>query len=281
MRAGPPRDAGFVFTDPDATAARRHELAAYYDKAVLRAEGFVCASEGTCRGSVAHKPDVGFYEGQLPYLGDRYDTADASGAQMRVLVVPMEVGRDWQQTDMDYFAEAIRWRASQRFSERNNHMRGVTFALRLAFGLGIGDDRAGEYLDTPDGAVHLFDTYAMVNAGLCSAITIGTTNSRQSTVMRRNCSRHLKAAVRVLQPTLVISQGSAVGKHLAGVFTVKNRHTRTVATSQSGGHTFTWVNLTHPTAWAPLSWSRLTHPYLHEVVQPSITLARRIVLAGT
>lgn len=284
----PPHDGVFALTDPGRTAARRRELGTYYDRAVLSADGFVCTSLGRCRGSVSHKPDVGFYEGQLPYLGDHYDTAVDDGALMRVLVVPMEVagGEDWVHTGMEHFGDVIRWRASQRFSERNNHMRGVTFALRLAFGLGVGDDRAGEYLDTPNGSVHVFEAYAMVNAVLCSALALKangepTSSSRQNAVMRRSCSRHLKAAVRILAPTLVISQGSAVGSHLADLFTVRQRRSPTVASCAWAGHTFMWVDLTHPTAWAPRSWSWLSHPYLHEVVEPSITLARSLVLATT
>ncbi len=271
------QDRVFALTDPETTAARRRELAAYYQRSVL-GDGFVCASAAPCRASVA-KPGIGFYEGQLPYLGEHYDTAIGDGALMRVLVVPMEVGRDWVHTGMDHFTEAIRGRASQRFSERNNHMRGVTFALRLAFGLGVGDDREGEYLDTPDGPVHVFEAYSMVNAVLCSAVTLGTTSSRQSQVMRRNCSRHLTAAVRILAPTLVISQGRAVGDHLAELFNVHRRHSSTVANCGLEGHSFEWVDLPHPTARAPLSWSWRTHPYLHDVVAPSITLARQLVLA--
>jgi hypothetical protein len=276
MVADTPGHENLVLTSPGDTAARRHELAAYYDKAVLSRAGFVCASEATCRGSVEHKPGVGFFEGQLPYLGGHYDTTLPGGATMRVLVVPMETGREWQQTGMDDFTAVIRRRASERFSERNNHMRGVTFALRLAFGLGLGDDRAGEYLSTPDGALHVFDAYAMVNATLCSAIKVGTTDSRQSAVMRQKCARHLKAAVRLLEPTMLISQGVEVGKHLAGVFTVRARRTPTVASCRLLGHEFIWVDLAHPTARAPQSWSWLTHPYLHEVVEPSITLARQL-----
>lgn len=267
-------------TDPVATETRRKDLVAYYGRTVLSADrDFICSSASRCRTS-ASKPGVGFYEGQLPYLGQHYDTA-VDGVSQRVLVVPMEVGRDWQRTTMDDFSQAIRTRASQRFADRNNHMRGVTLALRLAFGLGLGDDRAGEFLNTPDGTrIHVLDAFAMVNVVLCSALKLKptgepSTTSRQTASMRQSCFQHLRSAVEILQPTLLISQGGGVGNHLARAFTVTRWRTDTVALCRVANHSFTWARLSHPTAWAPNSWSWLSHPYLRDVVEPSIAAARK------
>lgn len=270
-----------TISDPDATQRRRDELAAYYERAVLSPDPeFICASASKCIASAA-KPGVGYYEGALPYLGRHYDM-ELDGASARVLVVPMEVGGEWRRKTMDDFTSAMQLRINQRFSQRNNHMRGVTLAVRLALGLELGDDRSGEFLQTPDGPVHVLDAYAMFNVVMCSALQLNpatgepTTTSRQTHTMRRSCFRHLRRAIEVLEPTILISQGTAVGKHLGESFTSIRWHSDTVARCTLTGHSYTWVKLAHPTARAPLSWSWLSHPYLHDVVEPSIALAREL-----
>jgi len=261
-----------MITDPSATLTRRHQLLAYYDRAVLGSNGFVCTSHARCAGSVA-RPGIGFSEGQLSYLGEHYDTR-VNGTPLRVAIVPMEFGAAEKHVTMDRFAEVI---AERRDGRRNPHMRGVAFALRLAFGLGLGDDRGGEYLTTPGGRVHMFDAYAMVNSVLCAAAKLGTNESRQSATMRTECSRHLTAALRILAPTLVISQGALLSLPLSRLFTIEQSVSDVVSRCSLDIHRFVWVNLHHPTR----HWDSLKRPYLRNVVEPSITHARHLVLGST
>lgn len=266
-----------VVTDPAATAARRAALAAYYEHAVLTSEReFMCSSAAQCIAS-AVRPTTDFNEGQLPHVGPHYDTT-LEGRPWRVLVVGMETREAYYRREpMEQFTARVR----DRIHDRNPHMRGVAFALQLAFGLPPSKDRADEFLATQGGPLHVFEAYAMHNATLCAALKLDprtgrqTSKSAQTDTMRRNCFRHLARAIDILEPTLVISQGADVGQHLGSVFTGLRWHSDTVATARAGDHQFTWVRLAHPSAHGPLRWAWLS-PYLYEVVAPSIELAREL-----
>jgi len=68
-------------------------------------------------------------------------------------------------------------------------MKGVTLALQLAFEVPAGDPDA-EHLHFTDGtSAHLFESYAMANMLLCSAVTrAGGQAGRSTAVMHKNCA---------------------------------------------------------------------------------------------
>lgn len=257
-------------TDAQATRRRLAALHAYYSAAVLDGDRFVCSSAAACETSAA-KPGVGFYEAQGSAVGPWYDVWE-DGVPTRVLVVPMETGRPRTRVSVEERTAEVQVLAQRRWRQWNPHMRGVGLALRLAFGRGLGEDEDGLHLPTPDGPIHLLDAYAMANLLLCSAVQLGTVNSRSTPVMRRNCSRHLAATIDVLEPTLVISQGATVSAPVGSVVNVTDRHSERVATCLVNGRPFVWVDLHHPTRL----WSSLGHAYLHEVVAPAITTGRAV-----
>lgn len=267
-------------TDPSATGARRSALAAYYEQEVLDHErDFVCSSFDGCRTSAARSRSA-YNEGQLPHVGEHYD-ATIDGHPSRVMIVPMETwAPDYRRQPMASFTAAVHRHAANPRG-RNPHMRGVMFALQLTFGLPASTARADEYLSTPDGPVHLYDTYVHHNATLCAALKTDatgkpTTKSAQTSIMRRNCFRHLATAIEILEPTLVIAQGATVGNALVRTFSIEQWHTETVARCTVRGHRFTWVKLPHPSAHPPQRWASLKNSFLHEVVAPSIGLARKL-----
>jgi len=98
----------------------------------------------------------------LSYVGDRY-AAEVGGRPLRVLVASMQVGDAEAPVTMSRRRDQVRSRIAEVPAQRNAHMRGVTYALQLLFGLEPGVD--GEHLD--DGA-HVLDAYAMANSTLCS-----------------------------------------------------------------------------------------------------------------
>jgi hypothetical protein len=255
-----------------ATADRRTRLTEYLTRSVLDGEEFVCRNAPVCKHS-ACQPGVSYYEGQLSYLGAGYDVVD-HGRPLRVLVVPMEVGRPPEHVTMELRDKQVQMRIPQLFKQRNPHMRGVTLALRLAFGLPLGDDRAGEFLDTPDGRVHVLDAYAMANLLLCSAVAEGKTTSRATPAMRRNCAAHLAATIEILQPTLVISQGKTLVEPLMTLFEQQRQHAEHVWRASVRGASFVWVPLHHPTH----NWDWLGRPYLKTTVVPAIETARSLAL---
>jgi hypothetical protein len=88
--------------------------------------------------------------------------------------------------------------------------------------------------------------------------------------MRANCARHLVETVKILQPTLVISQGQGLDKTLRASLGITAAVNPNLADCTLQGNRFTWVSLHHPTR----NWSALSHPYLREVVIPTINQAR-------
>ena len=99
---------------------------------------------------------------------------------------------------------------------------------------------------------HLFECYAMANSTLWSAVaTAGGRAGLGTAVMRKNCTRHLQAAIDILQPTLVISQGSGLVETLRGSFVVAHPMSTNLgtnlATCDLHGNQFIWAALRHPT----------------------------------
>ena len=95
-------------------------------------------------------------------------------------------------------------------------------------------------------------------------------------MLRGSCSRHMRATIRILQPTLVISQGVGLDETLRASLGVTNPITEHLATCDLGGNRFVWVSLRHPTR----NWSSVNQPYLKTVVVPAIAQGREIALAG-
>jgi hypothetical protein len=89
-----------------------------------------------------------------------------------------------------------------------------------------------------------------------------------TTVMRKNCARHLQAAIGILQPTLVISQGSGLVETLRGSFGVTHPMSTNLGTSLArcdlDGNQFIWAALRHPTR----NCSTINQPYFRDTVVP-------------
>ena len=271
---------GFVVvTDPDATARRAELLSEYMRERVLDGEVFKCATHPSCRRSAHAKPGVTLFEGQLSHLGSHYDTA-IEGRPFRVLIVPMDMGYEQAHISLIERQAQVRRLVGGAWSDRNPHMKGVVLALRLAFGLPLGIDSKGEWLETENGRIHLLDVYAMANLTLCSAIVPrqemrnSGTSSCTTTTMRQNCVRHLVRTISILQPTLVIGQGASVRDTLREKLDTERRVTDLVSIASVAGARFVWVPLKHPTR----NWFSLQSRYLHDVVVPSLSLARDVAL---
>lgn len=265
--------------DRVASAARTAALQRYLATHVLDSDGaFICSSAHSCKTSAQRRPDTAFLEAQGHSVGPAYDLVTETGRPFRVLVIPMEVGGsnpDNHHRTLSQRTDDILGAGRKPFRARNPHMKGVTFALRLAFGLPV-DDEDAEYLQFADGtAAQLFSCFAMANLLMCSAVATGTMSSRSTSVMRANCSRHMLATIESLQPTLVISQGAGLDKPLRTAFDVTRVHTPNLSECEVGGNRFVWASLHHPTR----NWSALTHPYLHSTVIPTIEQARTRALA--
>jgi hypothetical protein len=92
--------------------------------------------------------------------------------------------------------------------------------------------------------------------------------------MWHNCLRHLVRTIEILQPTLIIGQGASVRDTLRDRLDTERRVDEFVSIASLAGVRFVWVPLKHPTR----NWFSLQSPYLHEVVVPSLSLARQVAL---
>lgn len=258
-------------TDPAASQKFREDLASNVAHQILGPKGeFACRFGPACRSSVRAN---GFAAGQLSYVGDHY-SATQDELPVRILVVSMQVGDDEAPVTLARRREQVRTRIPESFGQRNQHMMGVTTALRLLFGGAPGADREGEFLATPDGPVHVLDAYAMANSVLCSNRPGGGREGSPSTTMLRNCSGYLAETVRALQPTIVHSQGrgqsgsthQAVEKVASRVRWIDEH----VAEADIGGVPVIWCSLRHPAR----NWAQLGRRYLSETAVPALRLAR-------
>lgn len=258
-------------TDLQASQKLRDELARTVASQVLGPDGqFTCRFGSACQSSVKAN---GFAAGQLSYVGDHY-SATQEALPVRVLVVSMQVGDDEAPVTLTRRREQVRTRIPEAFGQRNQHMMGVTTALRVLFGGEPGADRDGEFLTTPGGPVHVLDAYAMANSVLCSNRPGGGREGSPTTTMLRNCSGHLTETVRALQPTIVHSQGRGQsGSTHQAVERVARRVSwidEYVAEAEIGGMPVVWCSLRHPAR----NWAQLGRQYLWETAVPALRLAR-------
>ncbi len=277
-------------SDAAATRARIARLHAYMERHVLRGERFCCRHGPECSGSVA-SPGVIFSPGQLSHVGHRYDLSLA-GAPLRVMVVGQEYGfaqipgrrgADQSRVSLEERYRMVhdvaglrrRYYRDGAVQGRNPHMRGTTSALRVLFGTGLGSNPEGEFVRTTEGdSFYVFDAFALVNVLLCSAHTEGSSAGRSSTTMRRNCLEHFAATVRILEPTIVVLQGTGVQRWLRPIIRPHAEVTRYLARAGLAGHGTIVCRFSHPAARGALRWGdRLDAPYLLGVVEPTLRRA--------
>lgn len=263
--------------DSAKTMERTSQLTSYMDSHVLGPTGFCCSSGDACMSSAkAQKQSIDFAAGQLSYLGRFYDIEEDS-VPLRILVIGMETGRTDGAVTLPMRSGQILESAARWPKARNPHMIGVTHALQTLHGREITADAAGEFLNvegSSDG-VHIFDAYAMANVRLCTSVKAGTTTSRPTSTMTKNCIRHLRETIRILEPTVCVVQGMAISKALRPVMTSRVQVTPHLAEATIGDTHTLMTEFSHPTAWADQNWGRWSNmPYLQCVVIPTLTDVR-------
>ncbi|MGB2567116.1 hypothetical protein ACPFP2_01495 [Micromonospora citrea] len=273
-------------SDTVATTRRIQRLRQYMAQNVLAPSGqCICRKLGSCRQSVlpsrrtASGARAAFAAGQLSHVGHHYDLL-VDGRPMRILVIAMETGRSREGVTLEERHAEVMHSAGLPFTGRNPHMQGVTSALRTAVGRRPGADREGEHLPVHGlrKAVHLFDAFAMANMRLCSATDPGTTRSRGNATMSRNCSPHMAATIKLLEPTLCIVQGAAVHSALATLMTHRRQLGPRLEQVRIAGVDTLVADFTHPSAWGRHRWAGLTTvPYLYDTVVPTLTEAHRLM----
>lgn len=281
-------DAHAFEADAARTACRTAALASYFESNVATAGAFICPSAVPCKCS--HDGD--FYPAQLHHVGKHYDLV-RGGKALRIVVVGQEYGHAPAFVSLTARSEMVvgnsgdrcRFKADGRLPARNPHMRGCTSLLRLIFGVGLGADREGEFLSIDGEPVHIFECFALVNFLLCSAVPtpavavvakrLAGKPGRSTRIMQTNCATHFRAALEILEPTLVIAQGYGVREWMARAYGLPARRPHDgVEQVQIGGAVTTLLSFSHPSAHGALNWGvNERTSYLLNTVAPRIERA--------
>jgi hypothetical protein len=266
-----------IESDPLSTQARYERLEGYAHRHILGEGGFCCAREDSCRGSV--RPELVYAAGQLSHVGRHYDISVA-GRPLRILVLGMDTGRADSGVTMATRREQVYERIPEPFTRRNPHMRGTTLALRALLGSEDWPTRAGEYFEFHGEPVHVLDGYAMANLRLCSAIDAGSTRSRGTPVMGRNCLPQLRATIAILEPTVIVIQGLNVRREADALI----RRVRALSTelelAEVADMPVVLASFMHPSYPGPTgNWSWPTSPYFVDRVLPALRRAQELALS--
>ena len=266
------------------TRARRDALAVYLSDHVLDGQHFLCSHKKECEASQAGV----FYEGQLHHLGRHYDLT-YDGIPHRVVVVGQEFGHPPPRVSLEEryamlmeSALTCRFFAEPDRPPRNPHMRGTTSALRLLHGRQPGHLHDDEFLRIEDiGRVHLFDTFALVNFLLCSAVKPESRTGISTATMKANCAEHFREALMILAPTVLVVQGIGFWPLVRATLDCVRQITPTHFEASLSGSAITIAAFSHPSAAFPKNWGANDKtPYLRQVVQPTLDAIWHDAFAG-
>lgn len=272
------------------TKERIEKLEAYFRETVLDGDGkFICQHERACKRSFSDSHPLGvFYDGQLHHVGKDYDLFK-NNRPLRVVVVGMSYGhgpagysmaKRSQQLEDNGEHWSARGSGESGIPKRNPHMSGTTYALRAAFGLGFDDvSRATEIIQGDTEGIHVYEAFALVDFLLCSAISRDEKMGDRSTpTMRTNCASHFRRTLEILEPNLIIGQGTANWMGQAGFGS--GRTCETAETIIVNGSASLFLSFPHPSTLGLRNWGGgPKNGYLLGVVKPAIEKAVGILIA--
>jgi|CXWL01.1.fsa_nt_gi hypothetical protein len=183
--------------DIQKTQQRAKSLSCYYIEQGLNADAFTCKFFDMCAAS--QKPGTtkqysGGTAGLMPFYDVTY-----KGKEIRILVVGKETGYmlnspygtspNFNENNRNVL-NCINWKG------KNNHIKGTLITLQKIYGF------ESEYL---------YASFALSNALRCafqiSEKIKNVSNVQDTKTMRKNCLEHLLAEIKILEPTLIITQG--------------------------------------------------------------------------
>ena len=145
--------------------------------------------------------------------------------------------------------------------------------LRLIFNKELGRGTDAEFLTVNNEKYHIFDAFALVNFLLCSAVNSSEGKKGRATdEMKINCSKHFRASLEILEPTIVILQSKGFVKFFMKVFDNIELISDELYVGKVKTNKMFLACFTHPsTPTKNDNWGRDEHtPYLLNVVKPTI-----------
>lgn len=187
--------------DEQRTQQRYHELRQYYQERGLNADSFACNYWRECSHSAESRSQelVRQYRGGTAGLCPFYDVR-YQGREIRVLVIGKEESYDREKpfrTSSNFDVRSQNCLTTIYSQSRTFHIRGTLLTLQRIFGV------ESEYV---------YASYALSNVLRCAFqkrnIAENTTGLQDTPTMRQNCMGYLADEIRILEPTLIITQGS-------------------------------------------------------------------------
>jgi hypothetical protein len=211
------------------------------------------------------------------HVGKHYDLQKGS-EPIRIVVLGLDYGDGSVGVNIDERTQSIAGQAwKDSFKDRNPHLKGTTSILRLLLGREPGEDTDGErlFLDTD---THIFDAFALVDAVMCSALPYPrqgphSASSQITDVMRENCSIHLRHTLRILDPTVIVTQGAKAREALGRAYKGESAFPwwqMGVQSVQLNDRFVNIVSFNHPSARGESGWSSTKSRYLHETIIPEV-----------
>jgi hypothetical protein len=217
--------------------------------------------------------------GESPYLGNRFSLTALTGNPVRIVVVGKERGGDESNISMTRRGEIVR--GFVRRGEPTKHLLGTFLAARMIL---TGD--AGQAwkpsVDVSGESVHISECFALVNSVACSCKERASVRKASATTeMRRNCSSHLSAMMRILDPTVIVAQGNTAHSVLQSVITgVPEKPLDALLTVDLDHRPILLGSFSHPSPPGQKPWWRSDLPYFRDVVAPALRNAHEALAAA-
>lgn len=185
------------------TRQRCEALERFYQRHGLNADDFRCLFYEQCHAS-QKSGTIKQYAGGTVGLSAFYDVRYAD-IPVRILIIGKEASHNPHAlygTASNFYVRSAECRDTIFSTTRTNHIKGTLLTLQRIFG--IESD-------------YLYASYALGNALRCAfqkaSVAQNTSNLTDTRVMRSNCFPYLAEEIRILEPTLVITQGAWAVDH--------------------------------------------------------------------
>lgn len=252
----------------------------YLEKNVL-ANKFLCKMHLQCKSS----HDGIFYEGQLHHIGNFYDLTYKQ-KPYRIVIVGQEYGHKPARVTLEKRYKNImnsatkkRFKALDNFGHRNPHMRGTTSVLKALFGFQLSTFYEDEFITIDGSKQHIFDSFALVDYLLCSAVPFeGSKKGKSTNEMKKNCRKHFRNVIKILEPNIIIVQGKQFFPWIKKSFDFSKNISENLYKSNIDFNEYLVASFTHPSAHFPYNWgANEKTQYLLNTVLPTVSKIRSII----
>ena len=151
-----------------------------------------------------------------------------------------------------------------------------------------------EFVELDGAKVHIYELFALTNFLLCSAVpgkqldetafvemrVLGAQRGKSTKTMRKNCAEHFRAAMEILEPTVMVAQGKGVRKWLEGALDGFDRidDSLPIERVRIGPLTTLLATFGHPSAPSRDNWGQNEKQrYLLETVKPTVEVLLDLV----